>query len=160
MPEVSVIISTYNRPAHLARCLEGYRYQSASDFEILVADDGSGAETAEVVRAAAHDHPQPVHHVWQEDQGLRNCRVLNEAVRLSKGDHLIYTDLDCVPHREFVAAHLRYRAPGRFLVGRSVKWSVSRSVRIKLGDVASDASKARGLPWCPNGLVRSAMSSE
>ncbi len=47
MPEASVIISTYNRPAHLARCREGFPHQSASDFEILVAGDGSGTETSE-----------------------------------------------------------------------------------------------------------------
>ena len=52
MHEASVIISTYNRPAYRARCLEGLRHQSASDCEILVADDGSGTETAEVVRKA------------------------------------------------------------------------------------------------------------
>ncbi len=52
MPEASVIISTYNRPAHLARYLEGFRHQAAGDFEILVADDGSGAETSRVVSKA------------------------------------------------------------------------------------------------------------
>ncbi len=52
MPEASVIIRTYNRPAHLARCLEAFPHQSASDCEILVADDGSGTETSEVVRKA------------------------------------------------------------------------------------------------------------
>ncbi len=145
MPEVSVIISTYNRSAHLARCLEGYRHQSASNFEILVADDGSGAETAEVVRAAGRAHPQSVHHVWQEDQGFRKSKVLNEALRLSKGDYLIYTDADCVPHREFVAAHLRYRAPGRFLVGRYTKWSASRTAGIKLSDVARGRHARVGL---------------
>ncbi len=145
MPEASVIISTFNRPGHLARCLEGFRHQSASDFEILVADDGSGAETSEVVRAAARDQPQPVRHVWQEDQGFRKCKVLNEALRLSKSDYLIYTDSDCVPHRDFVAAHLRYRAPGRFLVGRSVKWGASRSAQIKLGDIASGRHARVGL---------------
>jgi len=51
VPEASVIISTYNRPAHLERCLEGFRQQTELDFEIIVADDGSGGETAEVIRA-------------------------------------------------------------------------------------------------------------
>ena len=42
MPEASVIISTYNRPAHLERCLEAFRHQTELDFEVVVADDGSG----------------------------------------------------------------------------------------------------------------------
>jgi glycosyltransferase involved in cell wall biosynthesis len=137
MPDASLIISTYNRPSHLARCLEGFRHQSAGDFEILVADDGSGAETAALVRAAARDQPRPVRHVWQEDRSFRKCKILNQASRLSASDYLIYTDADCVPHRDFVAAHLRYRAPGRFLVGRCVRLSAARSAQIELADIAS-----------------------
>ena len=137
MPDASVIISTYNRPSHLVRCLEGFRHQSAGDFEILVADDGSGPETAELVRAATRDQPRPVRHVWQEDRGFRKCKILNQASRLSASDYLIYTDADCVPHRDFVAAHLRYRTRGRFLIGCSVKWSAARSAQIEQAGIAS-----------------------
>jgi len=115
MPDAAVIISTYNRPSQLARCLEGFRHQSAGDFKILVADVGS---------------------------------------RLSVSDGLIYTDADCAPHRDFVPAHLRYRTRRRFLIGRSVKWNAARSAQIEQADIASEA---RGLPWCPNGLVKPAM---
>ncbi len=137
MPEASVIISTYNRPAHLERCLEGFRHQTTTEFELLVADDGSGDETAEVIRVAARDYPVPIRHAWQEDSGFRKCKVLNQAVRLAASDYLVFTDSDCVPHRDFVKAHLRYRAAGRCLVGRSVKWGAARTQRIDLRDVAA-----------------------
>ncbi len=133
MPAASVIVSTYNRPQHLTRCLEGFRHQTVPDFEILVADDGSGPETAEVVAAAAQSLPVPLRHVWQEDRGFRKCRVLNEALRAARSDYLIYTDSDCVPDRRFVEMHLRYRRPGRMLVGRSVKWGERRSQAIDSG---------------------------
>ncbi len=96
MPEASVIISTYNRPSHLERCLEHFRHQSELDFEVVVADDGSGEETAEVIRAAARDYPVPLHHAWQEDQGYRVAAVRNHGVRFAMADYLIFTDSDCI----------------------------------------------------------------
>ncbi len=97
MPEASVIISTYNRPAHLERCLEHFRHQTELDFEVVVADDGSGEETAEVIRAAARDYPVPLHHAWQEDQGYRLAAVRSHGVRFATADYLIPTDSDCIP---------------------------------------------------------------
>ncbi len=135
MPEASVIISTYNRPAHLERCLEGFRQQTELDFEVIVADDGSGGETAEVIRAAARDYPIPLHHAWQEDQGYRLAAVKNLGFRFSSADYLIFTDSDCIPHRNYVKAHLHYRAPGRCLAGRVVKWGAKRTERLDLADI-------------------------
>lgn len=144
MPAASVIVSTYNRPEHLRRCLEGFRHQTAADFEILVADDGSGPETAAVVAEAAKTLPVPVRHVWQEDRGFRKCRVLNQALREAASDYLIYTDSDCVPERRFVEMHLRYRRPGRVLSGRSVKWSERRSRGVDARAIARGAHARLG----------------
>lgn len=141
----SVIVSTYNRPAHLEYCLEGFRHQSVLDFEILVADDGSGPDTARVIQEACAKLPVQLRHICQEDKGFRKCRVLNQAVRSAETDYLIFTDADCVPHRRFVENHLRYRAPGRFLVGRSVKWGPARSARIDLATVAAGRHARFGL---------------
>jgi GT2 family glycosyltransferase len=127
MPLASVIVATYDRPANLELCLEAYRHQSVRDFEILVADDGSGPATAEVIRAARETARVPIRHFWQEDLGFRKCHILNEAARHSLSPYLIFTDSDCAPERRFVENHLRYRAPGRFLVGRAVKWGEARS---------------------------------
>ena len=40
--KVSVIISTYNSPDWLEKVLWGYTCQDYTDFEIIIADDGSG----------------------------------------------------------------------------------------------------------------------
>jgi glycosyltransferase involved in cell wall biosynthesis len=135
-PAASVIISTYNRPANLRRSLEGFRQQTSEAFEVLVADDGSGIETRELIEAMQSKYPVPLRHVWQEDRGFRKCRILNEAIRQSRSDYLIFTDSDCVPHRCFVQNHLVHRVPGHFLVGRSVKWGKRRSEAIDVEDVA------------------------
>jgi glycosyltransferase involved in cell wall biosynthesis len=105
MPDATVMISTYNRPQHLERCLERFRHQTATDFEIVIADDGSREETAKVVRAAMQSHPERMRHAWQQDNGFHKSAILTEAVRLADSDYLIFTDGDCVPHRDFVVAH-------------------------------------------------------
>jgi glycosyltransferase involved in cell wall biosynthesis len=131
----SVVVSTYNRPEHLERCLEGFRVQSRQDFEVLIADDGSGPETRQAIERAARDYPVPLRHIWHEDQGFRKCAALNRAVEAAQADYIIFTDSDCVPHRHYVANHLRHREPGVFLVGRSVKWGPGRTSRIDVEDV-------------------------
>ena len=50
---VSVIISTFERPRELELVLAGYAIQDDPDFEVVVADDGSGSATAAVIAAAA-----------------------------------------------------------------------------------------------------------
>jgi GT2 family glycosyltransferase len=135
-PTASVIVSTYQRPGNLERSLEGFRHQSVRDFEVLVADDGSGEDTRRLVRRMALRLPVPVRHVWQEDLGFRKCSILNAASRRASAAYLIYTDGDCVPHRRFVENHLRHRAPGRMLVGRATKLSERRSQRIDLASIS------------------------
>jgi hypothetical protein len=77
---LSVIVSTYNQPAWLEKVLRGYAAQTHADFELLVADDGSGPETAEVLRRAADRTALNLRHVWHEDRGYRRSVVLNRAI--------------------------------------------------------------------------------
>jgi len=61
---VSVVITTYNKPEYLSVVLDAYVRQSVRPGELLIADDGSGGETAEVVKRFERDAPFPVTHVW------------------------------------------------------------------------------------------------
>ena len=80
-PSASVILSTYNRPESLDLVLAGFYRQSVSDFEILVADDGSDDSTGAVVREYRQRGTLSIRHLWQEDRGFRKTRILNQAVR-------------------------------------------------------------------------------
>ena len=46
-PQVSVIITTYNRAAMVAEAVESVLAQEMKDFELIVIDDGSNDETEE-----------------------------------------------------------------------------------------------------------------
>src|SRR6185436_4375178 len=103
---LSVVVTTYENPRALALVLAGLYRQSVRHFEILIADDGSGPETAAVVAAAAAAAPVPVRHVWHEDAGFRKCTISNKAIAAAQGDYLVFFDGDCVATRECLAVHL------------------------------------------------------
>lgn len=134
---VSVILSTYNQPDALERVLWGYALQTRRDFELLVADDGSGPATAEVIRRVREQSGLDVTHVWHEDQGFRKCEILNRAILASSGDYLIFSDGDCIPRADFVAAHVEHAAPGHFLAGGCVRVPAGVTQLITPDDVRS-----------------------
>lgn len=135
MSQCSVIISTYNQPEWLEKVLIGYACQDRHDFELVIADDGSGPATRQCVDEWRTRVPFPIRHVWQEDQGFRKCRALNLAILASTGDYLIFSDGDCIPRDDFVSAHLRERVPGRFLSGGYAKLSMALSRQIDAEDI-------------------------
>ncbi len=105
----SVIVTTYNRPDALRCVLEGLLAQDRRDFECIVADDGSGPETAAVVesfkpRFAAAGIAR-LHWVWQEDKGFRAAAIRNRAAEQARAPWIIFLDGDCVPRAVFIRGH-------------------------------------------------------
>lgn len=129
-PAASLIISTYNQPRWLERCLWGYAAQDRSDFELIVADDGSGPETRALLESMAPSLPFELRHVWHEDLGFRKCAILNRGIEAARADYLVFSDGDCVPRADFVSAHLRLRESGRYLGGGYCKLPMALSERI------------------------------
>ncbi|MBS7457941.1 glycosyltransferase family 2 protein [Coralloluteibacterium stylophorae] len=145
VPVASIVISTYNNPDWLTRCLWGYAAQDRHDFELIVADDGSTAETVERIEALRAGLPFAVEHVWQEDRGFRKCAILNRGIEAARADYLIFSDGDCVPRRDFVSQHLRLREPGRYLGGGYCKLPMDISLRIDREVI--DAGLHADLDW-------------
>ena len=131
MPElISVIVATYNREDALDAVLRGLTRQSDPNFEVLVADDGSGPATAEVVAKWRGQAGFPLAHVRHEDQGFRLAEIRNRAILKSAGALCIFLDGDCIPRRGFVAAHRRLAAPGWFVAGNRVLLDQALSTRV------------------------------
>ena len=120
MTSISIIVSTYNRPDALGACLRSLAGQADRNFEIVVADDGSGPRTREVVEAWKPKLGVPLTHVWQEDRGFRLAEIRNRAIAASTGDYLVFLDGDCLAPSGFVAAHLALAEPGYFVGGNRV----------------------------------------
>jgi len=132
---VSIIISTYNKPEWLRKTLLGFAHQSFNDFELIIADDGSNDRTKECIDQLRPMFRNPVQHLWQEDAGFRKCLILNKAIISSSSDYLIFTDGDCIPRNDFVAAHLKLRRKSRFLSGGYHKLPMPLSEKIDGRDI-------------------------
>jgi hypothetical protein len=128
----TVIVPTYNRPQALKLCLLSLAQQSRLPDEVLIADDGSGQETKDVVVEMTDRLLDrfPIRHVWHEDVGFRKPKILNETVRQSTGEYLIFLDGDCIAHRHFVKAHLDRSDPDAVLGGKRVEIGREMSEKI------------------------------
>jgi glycosyltransferase involved in cell wall biosynthesis len=118
--KASVIIPVYNAVRHLELVLSGFCRQTFSDFELIIADDGSGPEMRQFVDASTRRSPFQMNYVFQPDEGFRKSRILNTAIRLAKTDYLVFSDGDCIPHRRFLEAHWAHRESRAVLLGRRV----------------------------------------
>jgi glycosyltransferase involved in cell wall biosynthesis len=117
---ISLVVSTYNRPDALGACLRSLSRQTDHNFEIVVADDGSGPQTRELIERRKPDAGVPLHHVWQEDRGFRLAEIRNRAIVASKGRYLVFLDGDCIALPDFVAAHRALAESGHFVAGNRV----------------------------------------
>ena len=151
----SVIFTTYNHPRWLEKTLWGFSAQSYRDFEIIVADDGSDAETRAVVDSLRQQIDIPIQHIWQEDDGFQKCRVMNKAIVASRGEYLIFTDGDCIPHPDFVKNHVELAAENTLLSGGYFKLPLDVSRAINKDDILAGNSTRpgwllrNGVPFSP-----------
>ena len=150
---VSVVLSTYNAPDALERVLWGYGCQTHRDFEIAIADDGSTDETRHLIDSMRSASGLEIQHVWQEDAGFRKSRIINRATIRSTSDYLVFSDGDCIPRSDFLAAHVRCARVGHFLSGGYFKLGPEVSRIITRDDVEAGRPfdtrwlRAHGMRW-------------
>lgn len=144
-PSAAVIISTYNQPEWLEKVLWGYEHQTVKDFEIILADDGSGETTQLLIERFMNTSPLHIRHVWQADEGFQKSRILNKAIQTAKADYLIFTDQDCIPREDFVETHLKNARKGHFLSGGYYKLTMPVSLALTMPDI--ETGRAFDLTW-------------
>jgi glycosyltransferase involved in cell wall biosynthesis len=127
LPNASVIISTYKQPAWLDLVLYSYLLQTEKSFEVLIADDGSGKDTEDVITRYKNHFPFGLKHIWQEDRGFQKTKILNKAITSAISDYLIFTDGDCMARKDFVETHLSLRKKNHALSGGYFKLNQSVS---------------------------------
>lgn len=119
----TLIICIYNQAPQLRRVLETIATQSVTDFDIVIADDGSSDNAEAVINDYRTNHPAAsLTHLWHEDEGFYKTIILNKAFKAASGDYLIVIDGDMLLHHRFIENHLHYAQKDRVLCGfRGVK---------------------------------------
>jgi glycosyltransferase involved in cell wall biosynthesis len=87
-PTVSVIIPTYNRAQWIGASIQSVLDQTYTDYEIIVVDDGSTDDTAEVIRAFT----DRVRYFYQENGGSAAAR--NRGLQEARGEYIAFLDSD------------------------------------------------------------------
>ncbi|GJF31271.1 hypothetical protein KNE206_39710 [Kitasatospora sp. NE20-6] len=106
VPQVSVIVPTYNRERLLRLTLESLARQSlpSDTFEVIVVDDGSSDGSADVTAEFADR--LDVTYLFQEDQGYRVAAARNLGLAHASGEVSVFVDSGVLLHSGALAAHL------------------------------------------------------
>jgi len=86
--QISLIIPSHNRSNYLQRALQSVYAQTFSAFEVIVVDDGSTDDTAEMLRS---EFPQ-VTYIYQKNSGVSSAR--NTGIKHSSSEWLAFLDSD------------------------------------------------------------------
>jgi hypothetical protein len=89
MPKVSVVIPTYNRADMVGAAIQSVLDQTYDDWEVIVIDDGSIDNTAEIVHRSADPR---IHYYYQVNKGLPGAR--NVGIRRATGEYIAFLDSD------------------------------------------------------------------
>jgi cellulose synthase/poly-beta-1,6-N-acetylglucosamine synthase-like glycosyltransferase len=137
---VSIVVPAFNAAGRIGCCLKALCAEAQRwNAEIVVVDDGSSDDTAEIVRR----YPK-VRLIHQANTGPAAAR--NRGAFAAKGDIVVFTDDDCVPARgwldamlkpfddpEVVAAKGVYRTKQKELVARFVQTEYEDRYRLMAG---------------------------
>jgi len=114
---LALAITTHERPDALAAVLDSVARQRIAPAEIIIADDGSGADTREVTAEFIARSRVPARVVSQPHQGFRAARLRNLAIAATTADYVLFIDGDMVLHPEFVGDHQAVARPGYYTQG-------------------------------------------
>ena len=88
MPEISVIIPTFNRAKILPKAIDSVLQQTYKDYEIVVIDDGSTDDTKEVLMR----YGDKIIYRFQENKGISSAR--NRGIEIARGRYIALLDSD------------------------------------------------------------------
>jgi len=117
-PSVSVIIPTYNRASLISATLDSVLEQSLRPTEVIVVDDGSTDDTAEVVARYA----TRIRYVRQDNAGVAAAR--NHGASLASGEWIAFVDSDDLWHPDKLRLQLHALELSR------ANWSITDVERI------------------------------
>jgi glycosyltransferase involved in cell wall biosynthesis len=126
-PGLSLIISFYNKLDNLRLILASLKLQSFSDFEVMIADDGSSEKVTRELEDIIQNADIRIRHIWHEDMGWRKNIILNNAIVACHSDYLVFIDGDCILHPRCLEEHYNLRRKNWIIAGRRVNLSPSLS---------------------------------
>jgi len=91
-PRISIVIASYNDGAYLPWAVRSVLAQSFSEWELILVDDGSTDDTAQVIQRFSRISPRIRGLTWSENRG--KSHALNQALREVRGEWVLELDAD------------------------------------------------------------------
>ncbi len=144
IPKVSVIIPAYNVAGYIQEALASLQRQSFNSFEVLIVDDGSTDNTADIANVLCKQDSR-IQLLQKQNGGLSSAR--NYGIRHARGEYIALLDGDDVYHRDKIGNHV-FHLETKPSVG--VVYSASRAIR---DDGRPTFITVSGKPVHPNTLL-------
>ena len=90
--KLSIIIPVYNTEQTLGRCINSVLQSSLNNLEIILINDGSTDNSANICESYKNSYPQQIQVIHQKNQGLSAAR--NAGLDISKGQYVTFIDSD------------------------------------------------------------------
>jgi len=131
--KISVIVAIYKDIQALDLILESLSKQTyQDDFEIIIAEDGEDINVKKFVDSLKYDN---IIHTTQKDLGWRKNKSLNNAIKHSSGNLLIFLDGDCIPYSNLVENYALNTSDKTVLCGRRVELGKKYSSYLRKKDL-------------------------
>ena len=92
MPKVSIIVPVYNVEKYVEKCLQTLINQTLKDIEIIVVNDGSTDNSANIINKYASNFSDVIKCYDKENGGLSDAR--NYGMQYATGDYIAFLDSD------------------------------------------------------------------
>ena len=99
---ISIIIPVYNLEPYIEKCLESILNQDYQDFEIVLVDDGSSDNSAQVADRYLKERFKNYRIIKRKNGGVSNAR--NEGLKKAKGDYVVFVDGDDYLAKDFLSS--------------------------------------------------------
>ncbi|WP_276883619.1 glycosyltransferase family 2 protein [Campylobacter cuniculorum] len=159
VPTCALIITTYNQKERLGLVLDSVKRLEVLPQEVLIADDGSTEETANLIKEYQKTFPCPLKHIWQEDKGFRAAKSRNNAVNATQCEYIIIVDGDMILDSHFIKDHLDFTKHKVCLQGGRIILNQAQTDEILNGGGQYDKNNHPKLPFAFKALRIPLLSS-
>ena len=94
MPKVSIITTSYNYEKYIAQTIESIINQTYSDWELIIADDGSSDRSVEIIEKYCNQDSRIKLYTHNNNQNKGLAETLKLALEKVKGEYVAFLESD------------------------------------------------------------------
>ena len=133
--KASIIVAIYKDIEALDLILKSlYNQTYKGEYEVIVAEDGSDKKVKKFIDSLNYKN---LIHTTQKDEGWRKNKSLNNAIRHSSGELLIFLDGDCIPYDNLIQNYVAMTEDKTVLCGRRVELGSLFSKKLRKQEISA-----------------------